>query len=116
MYENIHDNFFFVNTFLKKNYFFFIFLLAQSNSLLSLGKISCFWKNLMIQLRKPFKRGTNMAYKIDAGTCVNCGTCEPDCPVGAISENGGHREIDATKCISCGTCASECPATAISEA
>ncbi len=57
-----------------------------------------------------------MAYKIDAGTCVNCGTCEPDCPVGAISENDGHREIDATKCISCGTCASECPAAAIAEA
>jgi len=57
-----------------------------------------------------------MAYKIDANACVNCGTCEPDCPVGAISENGGHREIDASKCVSCGTCASECPASAISEA
>lgn len=56
-----------------------------------------------------------MAYKIDASTCVNCGTCEPDCPAGAISENAGHREIDASKCLSCGTCASECPASAISE-
>lgn len=57
-----------------------------------------------------------MAYKIDSGKCVNCGTCEPDCPVGAISEKGGHREIDASKCISCGTCAGECPASAIAEA
>ncbi len=56
-----------------------------------------------------------MAYKIDPSACVNCGTCEPDCPVGAISENDGHREIDSSKCVSCGTCASECPATAISE-
>ncbi|MBB5225839.1 4Fe-4S dicluster domain-containing protein [Treponema ruminis] len=57
-----------------------------------------------------------MAMKIDPSVCVNCGTCEPDCPVGAISENNGHREIDAGKCVSCGTCASECPASAISEA
>lgn len=62
-----------------------------------------------------FLREVNMAYKIDAGTCVNCGTCEPDCPVGAISENDNHREIDASKCVSCGTCASVCPASAISE-
>lgn len=57
-----------------------------------------------------------MAYKIDSSTCVNCGTCEPDCPVGAISEvDGKYRQIDSGSCISCGTCASECPATAISE-
>ncbi len=57
-----------------------------------------------------------MAYTIDSGKCVNCGTCEPDCPVGAISEQEAVRAIDAGKCISCGTCASECPAEAIAEA
>lgn len=56
-----------------------------------------------------------MAYKIDSGKCVNCGACEPDCPVEAISENAGVREIDAEKCISCGSCASNCPSEAISE-
>lgn len=66
--------------------------------------------------KKQFREVLKMAYKIDAGTCVNCGTCEPDCPVGAIAENDGHREIDASKCLSCGTCASVCPASAISEA
>lgn len=54
-----------------------------------------------------------MAYKIDSSSCVNCGTCEPDCPVGAISEGDGHRQIDAAKCVACGTCASECPVSAI---
>ena len=56
-----------------------------------------------------------MAMKIDPSVCVNCGTCEPDCPVGAISEVADKRQIDADKCISCGTCASTCPAEAISE-
>lgn len=56
-----------------------------------------------------------MAYKIDADKCVDCGTCEPDCPVSAISEDNGKRKIDSSKCISCGTCASECPASAIAE-
>ena len=56
-----------------------------------------------------------MAYKIDADKCVICGSCEPDCPIGAISESNDKRVIDADKCISCGTCASECLAEAISE-
>lgn len=56
-----------------------------------------------------------MAYTI-SDACVNCGACEGDCPVSAISEKGSKREIDARTCISCGTCAGVCPAEAISEA
>ncbi len=55
-----------------------------------------------------------MAYKI-GDACVNCGTCESECPAGAISEGDGARVIDASKCVSCGTCASVCPASAIAE-
>lgn len=55
-----------------------------------------------------------MAYKI-TDQCVNCGACEPDCPVGAIIEQGDKRVIDAEKCIDCGSCAAECPAEAIVE-
>lgn len=55
-----------------------------------------------------------MAYKITE-KCINCGTCEPECPVGAISEGDNARVIDAEKCISCGTCASVCPTEAIVE-
>ena len=55
-----------------------------------------------------------MAYKIDSDKCVNCGACEPDCPVGAISEANDKRIIDADMCIGCGSCASTCPAEAIS--
>ncbi|MBQ9495153.1 MAG: 4Fe-4S binding protein [Treponema sp.] len=57
-----------------------------------------------------------MAYKIEKSACVNCGTCEPDCPVGAISEVDNARVIDEATCISCGTCVGVCPTSAISEA
>lgn len=56
-----------------------------------------------------------MAYKV-TDACVNCGSCEGECPVGAIAEAGNARAIDADKCISCGTCAGTCPTGAIVEA
>ncbi|MBC6713981.1 DUF362 domain-containing protein [Treponema sp. Marseille-Q3903] len=55
-----------------------------------------------------------MAFRITED-CVNCGACEPDCPVGAIAEKSDARVIDAEKCISCGACASVCPSEAIVE-
>lgn len=55
-----------------------------------------------------------MAFKI-TDQCVNCGACEGDCPVEAISEQNDARVIDASKCISCGACAASCPAEAIVE-
>jgi ferredoxin len=53
-----------------------------------------------------------MAYKV-TGACVNCGACEPECPVGAISEGDGVREIDADLCTECGICVDTCPVEAI---
>ncbi|MGP1588128.1 MAG: 4Fe-4S binding protein [Treponemataceae bacterium] len=55
-----------------------------------------------------------MAYKI-SDACVNCGACESECPVGAISESSDRREIDAATCLSCGACAAVCPTEAIAE-
>ncbi|MBE6034974.1 4Fe-4S binding protein [Aminipila sp.] len=55
-----------------------------------------------------------MAYKITDG-CINCGACEPECPVEAISESDAVRVIDADKCIDCGACANTCPVDAIVE-
>ncbi|MDR2897320.1 MAG: 4Fe-4S binding protein [Spirochaetaceae bacterium] len=55
-----------------------------------------------------------MAYKI-TDACTNCGACEPECPVSAISEAGDKRVIDADTCISCGACADTCPSEAIFE-
>lgn len=55
-----------------------------------------------------------MAYVID-DSCVSCGACESQCPVGAINIGDGKFEIDPDKCIDCGSCAGQCPVGAISE-
>ncbi|MDA3958969.1 4Fe-4S binding protein [Oceanispirochaeta sp.] len=56
-----------------------------------------------------------MAYVINAEDCVNCGACEGECPVDAISEKDDARIIDADLCTSCGACADVCPTECILE-
>jgi len=53
-----------------------------------------------------------MAYVIN-DSCISCGSCAGECPVGAISEGEGQFVIDAATCIDCGACASTCPVEAI---
>ncbi len=55
-----------------------------------------------------------MAYVIN-DTCVSCGACESECPVGAISQGDGIFVIDASSCIDCGACAGSCPTGAIEQ-
>lgn len=45
--------------------------------------------------------------------CINCGACDPVCPVEAISEQDDKRTIDAEKCTDCGACVENCPVDAI---
>ena len=61
-----------------------------------------------------YKEDMIMAYVI-TDTCVSCGTCEGECPVGAISAGDGKYEIDANSCVDCGTCAGACPTGAIEQ-
>ena len=53
-----------------------------------------------------------MAYVI-GDACVSCGTCEGQCPVGAIAQGDGKYEIDESACLGCGSCAGACPVGAI---
>jgi len=55
-----------------------------------------------------------MAYFIDKEACINCGACDPECPVDAISELDDARFIDADLCTSCGACTEVCPVECIS--
>ncbi len=48
--------------------------------------------------------------------CVSCGSCEPECPVQAISQGDSIYEIDPDKCTDCGACVDVCPVSAITPA
>ena len=68
-----------------------------------------FWPLL---INKTFLK---MAYVI-SDDCITCGTCEGECPVGAISMGADHYQIDPDACTECGTCAGVCPVEAIKQA
>jgi len=53
-----------------------------------------------------------LAYVI-TDECIACGSCESECPEGAISEGDDKYVIDAKLCNDCGTCADQCPVEAI---
>jgi ferredoxin len=52
-----------------------------------------------------------MAYKI-TDDCNMCGSCEPECPVEAISPGEDKYVIDPDLCTDCGSCADVCPVDA----
>jgi len=56
-----------------------------------------------------------VAYVI-SDECVSCGTCEPECPVEAISQGDTIYVIDAGKCTDCAACAEVCPVECIKPA
>ena len=55
-----------------------------------------------------------MAFVI-TDSCVSCGSCAGECPVGAISQGDDKDDIDANSCIDCGTGAGVCPTGAIEQ-
>ncbi len=49
-----------------------------------------------------------MPHKI-TDECISCGSCQPECPDGAISDSGEKFDIDPEKCTDCANCAAICP-------
>ena len=58
-------------------------------------------------------KGTAGLCEIDNDICVACGTCQQECPVGAISEVMDEYKIDSSICVGCGICADSCVMGAI---
>ena len=62
-----------------------------------------------------------MALKIGED-CISCGSCEPECPVSAISEGDDIYVIDPEACVECKgyhdepACMDVCPVECISKA
>lgn len=55
-----------------------------------------------------------MTYKI-SDDCIVCGSCEVECPEGAIAMGDEHYEIDPEKCTDQAKCVEVCPVSAISK-
>ncbi len=53
-----------------------------------------------------------MAHKI-TDDCITCGSCQPTCPVSAISAGEKKYVINPDVCVDCGTCVDACPSSAI---
>ena len=54
-----------------------------------------------------------MAAKVDPDKCTGCGSCVEECPVTAISIEGGKAVVNADECVDCGACTSACKVEAI---
>jgi ferredoxin len=55
-----------------------------------------------------------MVAKVNADSCIGCGTCVDECPAAAISLNDDDiAVVDGNECLDCGACEDACSNNAI---
>lgn len=76
------------------------------------------WKDYTTVLRLvslPSARasGLGLTNLVISDSCTLCGTCEKNCPHGALEVGSGKIEFEPSSCTGCGYCASLCPENSI---
>ncbi|MCJ7702127.1 MAG: 4Fe-4S binding protein [Anaerolineales bacterium] len=74
-----------------------------------------FWCRYMCPLGALIGLGSKVAWikrRVDQMSCVQCGDCAKECPMGAISPDADFTS-DPAECITCMDCAVPCPKAAI---
>jgi ferredoxin len=74
-----------------------------------------FWCRYLCPLGALIGLGSKISWiqrRVDQMSCVECGDCAKECPMGAISPNVAYTS-DPAECIGCMDCAVPCPKSAI---
>jgi heterodisulfide reductase subunit A len=67
-----------------------------------------------IPMARGFIQAEAILAQVDTNICTGCGTCEENCPYGAIRmTEEGEAEVLAAACKGCGCCGATCPEKAI---
>jgi heterodisulfide reductase subunit A len=67
-----------------------------------------------IPMARGFIQAEAILAQVDTSICTGCGTCEENCPYGAIRmTEEGEAEVLAAACKGCGCCGATCPEKAI---
>jgi ferredoxin len=67
-----------------------------------------------VRIMEEKKRIIRKKAKVFKEQCVACGTCETECPIGAIKVVAGvFAKVDEDRCVGCSKCEKVCPASVI---
>ena len=90
-------------------------IMKEENSICNCCRDCCDTFMLWKKGATPMVNSTNFMSKVNIDGCTGCGTCEENCPVGAIVVGDEDVAIvDENICIGCGVCAHFCPENTIS--